>query len=134
MYPINEQVVDLLTKIRHKVETKMESAWGPEAVDQPDNSAAKNAAPGDGGAENPTDVNDAMNMYLVNIADRLMAEFEMGEDEALDFIFSCADELSENGDMPPMPEDEAGDQEVSIWMGKANSLGFTGYVLGRARG
>jgi hypothetical protein len=32
-----------------------------------------------------------------------------------------------------MPEDGAADQEVSIWLGKANSLGFTGYVLGRAR-
>jgi len=133
MYAINEQVVDLLTKIRHKVEMKMESAWGPEAVDQPDSSTAKNAFAGDGGAENPTDVNDALNMYLVNIVDRLMDEFEMGEDEAADFIFSCADELAEDGDLPPMPEDGAADQEVSVWMGKAHTLGFIGYVLGRAR-
>jgi hypothetical protein len=129
MYPITEQAVDLLTKIR----IKMESAWGPEAVDQPANSTAKNASAGDGGADNPTDVNDAMNMYLTNVVDRLMAEFEMSEDDAIEFVFSMSDELAEEGDLPPMPEDEAADQEVSIWLGKANSLGFTGYVLGRAR-
>jgi hypothetical protein len=133
MYPINEQVVSLLTNIRHKIEAKMES-WGPEAVDQPDNSTAKTAFAGDGGAENPTDANDALNMYLVNLCDRLMSEFGMGEDEALDFIFSCADEMTQDGELPPLPEDDAADQEVSVWLGKANSSGFGAYVLGRARG
>lgn len=129
MYPITEQAVDLLTKIRHK----MESAWGPEAVSQPPNSSAQNAAAGDNEADNPTDVNDAMNMYLDSAVERLMGEFDMSEDDAIEYIFDCADEMAEDGDLPPIPEDEAMDQEVSIWLGKANSVGFVGYCLGRAR-
>lgn len=129
MYPINEQAVDLLTKIRHK----MESAWGPEAVSQPPNSSTQNAEPGELEAENPTDVNDAMNMYLDSAVERLMGEFDMSEDDAIEFIFDCADEMAEDGDLPPLPEDEAPDQEISMWLGKANSVGFVSQCLRSAR-
>lgn len=133
MFPINEQVIGTLTKIRQKMAVTMEAAWGPEAVDQPPGTSADTASAGEGGADNPTDVNDALDMYLCSIADRLEDEFDLNDDKAFDFIFQCSDELADGGDMPPLPEDGAPDQDVSLWMGKANTIGFTGYVLGRAR-
>lgn len=134
MFPLTEQVVDILQKIRTKMHLQMENAWGPEAVDQPANSAAANAAPGVlGTATNPSDANDALNSYLIGVCDRLIGEFDFSEDEALDFVFDCADEMESDGTLPAMPEDGAAPQEISIWLGKANSTGFTAYVLGRAR-
>lgn len=133
MSAINEQVLDLLTKIRHKVSARMEAAWGPEAVGQPSGTSATLAEPGELEADNPTDANDAWNMYMINIVERLVAEFDMDQDDAVDFVFDCADELAEEGDLPVVPEDDASDQDVSLWLGTAQSIGFGGYVLAAAR-
>ncbi len=130
MYPITEQAVDLLTKIRHK----MENAWGPEMTGMPPSAAtAAGAAPGEvGGAVNPpNDIDDMLNMYLDGVVERLMKQFEMSEDEAIDHVFSCADEMAEGGDLPTFDED--GDaQSTALWLARAQTVGFISYCLGRA--
>jgi hypothetical protein len=118
MYPINEKALTLLTKVRQKLET----AWSPEGEE-----------PGEGSASNSSDAEDVLDLYLDAIVERLLEEFEISEDDAYDFVFACADELAEEEDLPEMPDDAASDQDVAVWVGQAKTLGFVGYVLGRAR-
>lgn len=130
MYPINEFVIGVMTSIRQQMHLRLETAWGPEAVGRPESDVAANAEPGTLGAENPTDVNDSVNQFLDNIAGRLIDEYDFDEDEAADFIFMCADELAGLGSIP---DEDAGDQQMSEWLGRAASVGFAGYVFGRAQ-
>lgn len=128
MYPINSQVVDVMARIQRRMELKMEAAWGPESIGS--SVAADTAQPGTLGAVNPADADDAFNAYINNIVDQLVANFDMGDDEAIDYVFGCADELTT---LPSIPDEGAPAVEVSTWLGTANSVEFGGYVLGRAR-
>lgn len=127
MYPINSQVVDVMSRLQKRMELKMEAAWGPESVSS--SIAADTAQPGTLGATNPSDADDAFNAYINNIVDQLVAEFDMNDDEAIDYVFSCADELTT---LPPIPDEGAPAIDVSTWLGTANSIEFGGYVIGRA--
>ena len=37
-------------------------------------------------------------------------------------MFACIDELTAAGKLPAMPEDGAGDQEISAWIGRATTI------------
>lgn len=127
MNPINEHVVSVLTRIRQQMHAYIESAWGPEAAGMSD--VAANAEAGTLGAENPPNLNDAVNMYLDEIVQALVTGYDFDEDDAVEFIFTCAEDLSTLG---AIPDEDAPDIEMSEWLGRAASVGFSGYVCGRA--
>ncbi len=111
---------EVLKQIDKKITA--EAAWGPEvpAVDEP--GSHYSGGPGDGGADNETDVEDAVDFYFDNIVDRLTQEFGMSDDEAMDLIYSTADEMADEGMIPEMPGEESDDEEVAAWLGKAKSV------------
>jgi hypothetical protein len=94
---------------------------------------AATAAPGDGGADNPPDAGDTLDLYLSNIADLLGLEYDMDDSSAANFIYDVAEELASSGLLPEMPDDDAPAQEIAEWMGKAKSVQFAAMVLKRAR-
>jgi len=87
---------------------------------------------GDLGAVNISPEQDKLDAYLIGIADVLVQEFEIENDDALEYVFQKAEAMAESGDLPPMPGEESGDQEVSEWIGAAQSWGFSSYVLKQA--
>ena len=90
---------------------------------------AEEAEPGELEAENPSDVWEAMESYLNDILDALTADYELSDGDALDFVFSVADELSEAGKLPEFPDDSADEDTVADWMGKAQTMGFQQAVM-----
>jgi hypothetical protein len=114
------QINEVLKQIHRKLET--EAAWGPEVppVDEP--GSHYSGAPGDGGAENETDIEDAVDFYFDNIVDRLTQEFGMSDEEGMDLIYSVADDMADEGMIPPMPGEEDDEEAVAAWLGKAKSV------------
>lgn len=108
VFSIGEDAKDLLDRIR------LEMMDGMEAEDADDNE---------------TDVNDAFDLYLDSILERLTTSLNADEDMAIEFIMLMADEMEEEGSMPPMPGEDASDNEVSMWMGAAKTSGFANKVL-----
>jgi len=152
MYQLDENTNDLLTRIRSKLETELSPAevvedsedadvlgvysFGEGTVDllgriKLEMEQDGEAAAGESGADNVTDVEAALDLYLDSIVERLM-EKGASEDDAVEFIFLMADECMENGELPPMPGEDASDDEASVWMGTAKTAGFTNKVLSRA--
>jgi len=111
-FSIGEDAKDLLDRIR------LEMMDGMEAEDADDNE---------------TDVNDAFDLYLDSILERLTTSLNADEDMAIEFIMLMADEMEEDGSMPPMPGEDASDNEVSMWMGAAKTSGFANKVLEMAK-
>lgn len=129
---VNEYVVDILSRIVERIESKMENAWGPESIDQ-----APSVGDADGGdleADNPTDIDDSFTMYLATIGGHLMDEFGVSENKAIDLIYDCADDMMLHGVLPPAPTDEDEEEDVATWLAKAKSAGFEALVLSRVRG
>lgn len=122
MYKFDAGNLDLLGRVR----TKLEEAHVAGTI------VGLKALGGELGAENPTDEDDALNMYLDSILERLVEEMDLGEDEAMDMIFAMADILAEEGELPEFPGDEATPEEVSIWLGQAKTMGFERVVLDAA--
>jgi len=119
---MNAQVNEVLGQIR----AHLDERWGPE--DDPTSAAAAGAAPGDLGATNPSDVMDAFDLYIGGIVERLMANYEMTDEEALDFVFEVADEKAADGTLPPIPDEEDA-EGTALWVGKAKTIAFGGEVL-----
>jgi len=114
---------DILDRIRMELENDLaEMTVGGTA-------AGDEAMAGNSGAENPTDANDAFNMYLDSILDAILDSTDMSEEGAVNAIFDAAEMAAEEGDMPPMPEEDSSDDEISIWLGKAKTVGFARVVL-----
>lgn len=102
-----------------------EEAWGPDSELETDHAEGQ---AGEGGAENVSDVNDVFDNFILGILDSVLAEYDMDEDEAIEYVFDVAASLEEDGTLPPIPDDEdlAGTAE---WVGKAASMGFGEMVL-----
>lgn len=81
--------------------------------------------------EDDVDVEDALNNYLDDIADALI---DMGydEDEAVDLVLDVADEMAEDGLMPPLPDEDAPLEDVALWLGTAATVGFGPEVMAAA--
>ena len=84
--------------------------------------------PGTLGAYNKTEVQGEMDSYLLSIKDGLVQHFEIEPDDALDFVFECADDMAAEGILPPLPDDDAADEDLVAWMNAAKSQGFAQYV------
>ena len=114
------EVNELITSIRDRMESNL-AALGYDlqeagsALPTPDNNTE------DG-------VIDAFETFIGAMADSLLAEYEMSEDEAIDYVFSIADAMAEAGMIPPLPDgDDA--QTLAVWMGKAETAGLAQEVM-----
>lgn len=117
---------ELLKRLEATVKrmTEGDEAWGPEAA--ADTEAEAEA--GEGGADNAPAGVDAFDNYVLSIVASILDEYEMDEEEALDYVFYVADGLAEDGDLPPIPEDED-PQTNAEWLGKAQTMLFGELVL-----
>lgn len=126
---MNSQINSVLEKIRQKLD---ESAWGPDIGDNPDDTHASSTA-GEGGAHNVSDVEDALDMYLSGMVDNLMAQYDTTDEEAANVVFACIDKLVSSGKLPEMPDEDATEDQVAIWIGKAATSGLQRIVDEYAR-
>jgi hypothetical protein len=131
---MNPQINSALDAIRSFLESSEDlAAWGPDLAGVVDGSHLQ-GEPGTLGAVNISDAQDALDMYLGDIAVRLQAENEgMSDDDAFDHIFAVAAEMADEGQLDPLPEEDAPDQEVTAWLGQAASVLFGGQVIHAAR-
>ena len=114
-----------LESIRKRLAEKEGEAWGPDsAVDTEHNDGEA----GEGGAENVSDVNDALLSYMLDIAAGIADEYDLEPDSAVDFVFDAADSVAEEGSLPFLPDEEdlVGTAE---WLGKAKIMAFGDMVM-----
>lgn len=116
---MNPQVNALIGSIRTRIESSLKTLG---MFDEED------AAGGDLGAVNPSDVLDAFDAFIGGIADALLAEFDMSDDDAIDFVFEVVDAMVEEDLLSPIP-DEADIQALAAWIGKAESAGLGAHVM-----
>lgn len=119
----------VLSKIRASL-AEEEAGWGPDS-EQAD-VAHLDGAPGDGGATNVPDIEDALDGYLSGIADALMEKYKISEDDAYDFVFYAADTAEAMGLLPMFPEEDAEPAEYAAWYAKAGSVKFDAIVMNLA--
>lgn len=82
---------------------------------------------------NLTPTQEELNRYIVDIIRGVMAQYECSKDDAIDLVFEVADDLAEEGALPPMPEEgESTEDEVIQWMNAAKSMGFGAEVMAYA--
>lgn len=115
-----------LTNIREKLqEDASESDAGPHSH--------LAGEPGSGKADNIVDANDAIDKYLADIVDQLVLSYDMDADEAFDFVFDMADSASSEEHLPALPGEDADPEELMMWLGKANTMGFGAKVISAAK-
>lgn len=114
-FPMGEATIDVLERIRLEM-------MSYDAVNS-------EASAGESEADNVTDVDDAFDLYLDSLLERMLTALNATEEQATEFIMLMADEMEEEGMMPPMPGIDASDDEVSMWMGAAKTCGFANKVL-----
>lgn len=67
--------------------------------------------------------------FIADCAASIGSQMEVSDDDALKAFYDAADELADNGELPPVPNlDEASSEEISGWVGKAK----TGDLMARA--
>jgi hypothetical protein len=115
------QVTTLVESIRARMETRMRDLGFLHEGDD-------GAEPGELGAQNPDDVLNAFVAYVGGIADALLAEYEMSDDEAIDFVFGVAADMAAEGLLAPLPEGDDPDS-LSLWMGQASTAGLAVVVM-----
>ena len=82
--------------------------------------------------ENESPVQDQMDAYVMDIKDGIIQQYDVEPAEALDKVFEVADELADDGQLPPMPDDGSSDAEVTAWLAAARSMGFAAAVMSSA--
>lgn len=117
-----------INAVLDEIRLRLENAFGPEVASSGSGSHNR-GEPGDGEAENVTDVEDALDLYLNAMISKLEAEHEFDEDSAIGLVFDVIDELGEEGLLPPFPEEDATDEMLAAWMGKAKSVGLQARVI-----
>jgi hypothetical protein len=115
-----------INAVLDEIRLRLENAFGPEAA--PTSSHAQ-GEPGDGEAANLTDVEDALDLYLNAMIGKLEQDYDFDEDTAIGLVFDVIEELGEEGLLPPFPEEEATDEMLAAWMGKAKSVGLQARVI-----
>ncbi len=113
-----------------RVQLEGEEAFGPDSDQQ--SSHTGDGKGGTLGAENENNIWDAFDFFIGNIVDNLLETFDISEDDAVDFIFTIADELAEDGKMPFIPSEDDDEKGVASWLGSAGTLGFERVVLDAA--
>jgi hypothetical protein len=117
-----------INAVLDEIRLRLENAFGPETASSGSDAHASGEA-GEGEAENVTDVEDALDLYLNAMISKLEADYDFEEDDAIGLVFDVIDELGEEGLLPPFPEDEATEQMLATWMGKAKSVGLQARVI-----
>lgn len=133
---VNSVLQEVLVRLREQDEDGVDSddkPYGPGVDADIGGASAREAEAGAGGAVNPSDVGDTLDIYLSDIASILEIEYDMDDEDALQFVFSAADEMADEGLLPEMPEDEAEDEEIALWLGTAKTARFGSYVVAKAR-
>jgi len=136
---MNSKINKLLEAIRRQVveeEGKDKddiTAYGPGVAADVGGASTADAEAGSGSAMNPTNIGDTVDQYIMTIADTISIQYDKTREEALKFVFDAATTLANDGDIPAPPDDDAADEEVAIWLGKAKSVDLAGQVLGKAR-
>lgn len=113
------EVNALIGSIRTRMESQLEELGLLREED---------SAPGESGAVNGDDILDRFDAMIGQIADALLDEFDMSEDEAIDFVFDVADGMAEDGVIPDLPDDDDV-QAVALWIGKAETAGLAAEVI-----
>jgi hypothetical protein len=132
---MNNRINAVLENIRATMEGEGDdaTAYGPSVSGDVGGATNADAEAGAGGAVNPSDVSNTLDLYLSEISDLLTLEYGKNENEAMNFVFSAASALAREGVIPEVPSDSATDDEVAQWLGKAKSVQFASHVLNRAR-
>lgn len=120
----------VLDEIRHSLNEEDVTAYGPESQREPTRHAK--GKPGEGGAENETNVIDALDAYLGSLADRLQ-NIGKSESEAWSIIRGAASKMASDGTLPSLPSDSSSDDDIALWLGKAGTVGFAQAVFQHGR-
>jgi hypothetical protein len=108
------------------IREELESAWGPEGA--PPTPSSMGAAAGSGGAANPAETSDTLDLFLAEIADLAAIQYDLDDAAASSLIYDLADEMG-----MPIPDTGAAPEEVAAWLGRAKSMQFPQAVLHRAQ-
>lgn len=131
---MNTRVNSVLTDIRVQLEAEDNAvAYGPGAPKNAGGASQADAEAGVGGAVNPSDVGDTLDLYLSGIADLVALEYNKDAGAAMSFVFSAASSLASAGMIPKIPADSAPPEEIAVWLGKAKTVQFSHHVLSKAR-
>jgi hypothetical protein len=85
---------------------------------------------GDGGVDNANSDADAFEAYIEQTAMGVAARCNISLDAALDAIVTVADQMAEDGMIPPMPDPEDGSpEELSAWAGAAKTAQLGAEVM-----
>lgn len=85
---------------------------------------------GDGGVDNMNSDVEAFESYVEQTATSVAARCGISIDAALDAIVTVADEMAENGQIPPMPDPDSGTAEdLAAWAGAAKTAALGGEVI-----
>jgi len=85
---------------------------------------------GDGGVNNMHTDAEAFESYIEQTAMAVAARCDISIDDALDAIVAVADQMAEDGLIPPMPDpDSASAEELSAWAGAAKTAQLGGEVI-----
>lgn len=77
---------------------------------------------GDGGVDNLASDAEAFESYIEQTAMGIAARCNVSIEDAIDVLVTVADEMAEDGKLPPMPDpDDATAEELSVWAGAAKS-------------
>lgn len=118
---MNPQVNELIGSIRLRMEASLRS-FGVLGEEE------EEATAGTLGAVNPSDVLDAFDNFIGGIADALLAEFDMSDEEAIDLVFMVAADMAEDELLAPLP-DESDIQSLAVWIGQAESAALGAQVM-----
>ena len=117
-----------INAVLDEIRLRLENAFGPELANATTDDSHNTGAAGEGEAENVSDIGDSFDQYLNDMISSLeTAGFD--EDTAIGLVFDVADELAEEGLLPPFPEDDSTDQMLAAWLGKAKSVGLQARVI-----
>ena len=119
-----------LEQLRKKL-TEGEEAFGPDSDGSVNSADAEDDAAGEGGADNVSPIDALVDEYIGSIVDSMLEEYDIEAEEATDFVLAVAEDLAEDGTLPPVPDydDEA---NAAIWLGKAKSVVLHDLVLAAA--
>jgi hypothetical protein len=86
---------------------------------------------GEDDAEEMT-VSDEMGEYIDEIIDLLLADYDVTDDEAWEFISSVIADFESEEALPAYPEEEASDEEIQAWLDAAKEVGLADAVMSAA--
>lgn len=131
---MDRRINAVLKNIRLTLEQEgADDAYGPGITAAVGGKSTKDAEAGSGGAVNPSNVSDTLDIYVTDIADLISLEYDQPPEKAMTFVFSAADALAKDGVIPELPDDDAPPEEIALWLGKAKSVQFSNHVMQRAR-